>query len=190
MPVAKIQEDHCSQQIGRGAGVTSWQRTNRPWQRCSLPPSRWRSPPKRLSREVTSPRSTPKGGWFDSQSGHVTVVPTAARAWSGRVPEATDQCFSFASMFLSLSSTLSLRLSKHITGWRFFLKVIFTNINEQKWLPKKWKTHGRRQRSNCFQFTGYRLYKNFYLTLDLSKECPSQNWIVVARFAAWNALCF
>ena len=42
--------------------------------------------------------------------------------WSGRVREATDQCFSLTSMFLSLPSSLS-KINKHILGWELKIKI-------------------------------------------------------------------
>ena len=41
-----------------------------------------------------------KGCWFDSQSGHMPGLQ--ARSLVGGVQEATNQCFSFILMFLSL----------------------------------------------------------------------------------------
>ena len=63
----------------------------------------------------------PKSLRFDAWSGH--MPRWRARSWSGHVQEATDQCFSLESMFLSFSFSPALPVS---------LKSISMSLGEDK----------------------------------------------------------
>ena len=67
--------------------------------------------PGRVAQLVGASSYTPKGCGLNPQSGHMPGLQ--ARSPVGGVQEATDQCFSLTSMFLSLSFPLSSPLTKN-----------------------------------------------------------------------------
>ena len=76
----------------------------------------WKSlqDPGHVAQSVGVSSHTPKGCRFDSRSGH--ILGCGLDPWLGHLWEATNQCFSHTSMFLSLSFSLSKSNLKKISS--------------------------------------------------------------------------